>query len=99
MRKLSAYCLAGVMVVLATCVIAAVMPVPPVSAGPVIRGGAAVQWVDRGGKSDRLDLNTSVIRKQRTQKPRQKMMSGCEPVFSPLVASARADNFAGRCTA
>ena len=53
MRKLSAYCLAGVMVVLATCIIAAVMPVLPVSAGPVIRGGAAVQWVDRGGKSDR----------------------------------------------
>jgi len=98
MRKLSAYCLAGVIVVLATCVIAAIIPVLPVSAGPVIRGGAPVQWVNRGGKGDRLDFNTSVIRK-RVQKPQQKMMSGCEPVFSPLVGSARSDNFAGRCTA
>ena len=99
MRKLSAYCLAGATVVLATCAIAAIMLVPPVSAGPVTRSGAAVQWVDRGGKGDRLDLNSSIVRKHQLQQVPHKIMSGCEPVFSPLVASARANNFAGRCTA
>ncbi len=98
MRKVAAYFLAGVLVVLATCAIAAIVPVPSVNAGPVARGGTPVQWVDRSGKSDRLDLNTSVNRKLPQQRIRQRIMSGCEPVFSTLAA-ARADNFAGRCTA
>ena len=98
MRALAAYCLGGIVVALATCAIAAIIPVVPVSAGPVARDGAAVQWVNRSGKGDRLDIST-VVRKERPPRPRPRKLSGCEPAFSPLAAAARADNYAGRCTA
>lgn len=99
MRRVGAYLLAGIVVVLATFAIAAIIPVPSVNAGPVARDGAAVQRVDRHDKGDRLDINISTIRKRPARPPQRKIMSGCEPVFSPLAAAGRADNFAGRCTA
>ena len=97
MRGFAAYCLGALVVALATFAIAGVIPVPTVSAGPVAGGGAAVQWVDRHGKGDRLDLDRSVVSKTPVQ-PRPRLLDGCEPAFSPL-AGARADNFAGRCAA
>ena len=99
MRGLAAYCLTGFVAVLATCAIEAIMPAPSLSAGSVARDSADVQRVNRGGKEDRLDINTSVIRKRRPPPPQsqRKIMSGCEPVFSPL--GGRPDNFAGHCTA
>ena len=96
MRALAAYCLGGIVVALATCAIAAIIPVVPVSAGPVARDGASVQRVDRSGKGNRLDIT---VRKERARRTRPRVLSGCEPAFSPLAAAARTNNFAGRCTA
>ena len=58
-----------------------------------------VQWVDRGGKGDRLDrptarqIPTTRIGKQPT--PPQKLLVGCEPVASPLTGSQA--TIPGRC--
>lgn len=94
MRGLAACSLAAIVVAVATCAIAAVIPVPSVSARPV----AAVQWVDRTGKGDRIDVGNSSIISKQPREFRHKLLSGCEPAFSPL-AGPRADNFTGRCTA
>jgi hypothetical protein len=102
MRGVAAYCFVGVVALLATCAIAAIIPVPSVSAGPVARDGARVQWVDRSGKGDRIEPATSIIPKLPSRQLRDKapkMMSGCELVFSPLAIKTRVDNFIGRCPA
>jgi hypothetical protein len=58
-----------------------------------------VQWVDRGGKGDRLDkpvareVPTTRIGKQPVAP--QKLLVGCEPVASPLTGSTAA--VPGRC--
>ena len=99
MRGVVAYCVTGLLAALAICTIAAIIPMPAVGARPMVSGGAAVQWVDRSGKSDRLDLNKSIVEKHRLHQAPHKIMTGCEPVFSPLVHRERASNFAGHCTA
>ena len=96
MRGVAAYCLAGLLAALATCAIAAVIPASAVGARPVT---GPVQWVNRGSKGDRLDLNRSVVQKHLLHQAPHKIMAGCEPVFSPLVHRERASNFAGRCMA
>ena len=98
MRGFASYVVVGIMVVLALDLIA-----PPVGLGlsvgawPVVEPGLTVQSVDRSKKSDRLPVPTAVGKRQVPRKL-PVMLVGCDPVFSPLSASAQA-NFAGRCVA
>lgn len=101
MRGFTSYLLAGIFVVLAMDMVA-----PPIglnfsiAAWPAV--APAVQVVDRAGKGDRLQVSTSVVNRnqldQQAPAIRPVVMVGCDPVFSPLSASAQA-NFAGRCVA
>lgn len=98
MRGFMSYLLAGIMVVLALDMVA-----PPagfglaVGAWPVAKGNAAVQFVDRTHKGDRLQVPTASDR--RLMPPgAPATLIGCETVFSSLSAGARL-NFAGRCLA
>jgi hypothetical protein len=93
MRGLASYLLAGILVVLALDVIA-----PPVGLG-LARARPAidvppVQSVVRINKGDRLNI----LGKQQEPQKRPAMLVGCDPVFSPLSASAKA-NYSGRCIA
>jgi hypothetical protein len=96
MRGFASYLVAGILVVLALDFIA-----PPVGLGlsagawPIMQG-ATLYSVDRTNKGDRMPLPTTIGKQAPRKTPT--MLSGCEPVFSPLSASARA-NFAGRCVA
>lgn len=98
MRGLASYVVAGILVVLALDLIA-----PPVGLGlavgawPAVERGTALQSVDRTKKTDRMPVPTAVGKQQVPRKP-PTMLVGCDPVFSPLSASAQA-NFAGRCVA
>lgn len=97
MRGLIPYILAGILVVLALDFIG-----PPVglgmsvSAWPAVDPGQVVQSVVRAHKADRLSLPANTATPQNLKSPAT--LVGCDPVFSPLSASARA-NFAGRCLA
>lgn len=99
MRGFASYLIAGILVVLAMDIIA-----PPVGLGFALGAWSAVphdeitQSVNRAHKADRLLVPSTTVGK--TQSPRKPptVMVGCDPVFSPLSASARA-NFAGRCVA
>ncbi len=92
MRSSGIYLAAGILVVLAMDFIA-----PPagldlnVAAGPVLERGSTIQFVDRTHKSDRLALPPAV------GKPPAQLV-GCDPVFSPLSAAARA-NISRHCLA
>jgi len=98
MRGLASYLLAGILMVLAMDFAA-----PPVGLGfvvgasPVAERSAKTPFVDRTHKGDRLSLPASVG-EQQTQEPPPAVMIGCDPAFSPLSASARA-NISGRCVA
>lgn len=98
MRGFSLYLVAGILVVLALDMIA-----PPVGLGfsigawPTVESGSTIQAVDRTHKGDRLRSSTT-IGKQPMPAPPPVMLVGCDPAFSPLSASARA-NFPGRCIA
>lgn len=98
MRGFMSYIFAGVIVVVAMDVIA-----PPAGLGlavgtwPEVDKNTAAQVVDRTHKGDRLQVPTANSR--RPSPPQQPAtLVGCEPVFSSLSASSRA-NFAGRCMA
>ena len=98
MRGIASYLLAGILVLLATNLIA--LPVSLglwVDAGPALERGATTQFVDRTHKSDRLSPPTAVGKQHTPQKPPAAMI-GCDPPFSLLSASARATNL-GRCVA
>ena len=76
---------------------------PPVvglalGARPSAGGIGASQSVDRTHKGDRLRLPT-VNGREKSPTGDQKMLTGCEPVFSSLSSSAASANFAGRCIA
>jgi uncharacterized membrane protein YedE/YeeE len=58
---------------------------------------AAVQWVDRTHKSDRLDATDRVRRDRPAARKPEQILAGCEPAISPLSVSARAGNFPRRC--
>jgi len=93
MRGFASYVMAAVLVVLALDFIA-----PPVGLGLAIASGPAVdqaQIVVRSHKGDRLSV-PAVGGKVPSSSPT--VLVGCDPVFSPLSASAQA-NFAGRCVA
>jgi hypothetical protein len=88
MRGFGIYLAAGILVVLAMDFIA-----PPagldlnVAAGPVLERGSTIQFVDRTHKSDRLAPPPAVSKPPAP--PAQ--LVGCDPVYSPLSAAARAD--------
>jgi hypothetical protein len=98
MRGFAAYLLAGILVLLATNLI-----FPPVWLGlsvgarPAAEHGATTQFVDRTHKGDRLSLPAGVGNQHLPEKPAAAMI-GCDPPFSPLLASARV-NPPGRCVA
>ena len=98
MRSLAAYLVAGILVVLAMDLIA-----PPVGLGlsatarPAPEDAAIHQSVVRTQKSDRLHLPATIGKRQVPQKP-PTVLVGCDPLFSPLTASAHA-NLSGRCLA
>jgi hypothetical protein len=98
MRGIATYLMAGTLVLLAMDFV-----VPPVGFGlavratPVAEPSATTQIVDRTHKGDRLSLPTSVG-EQQTPEPPTAAMIGCDPPFSRLLASARA-NVSGRCVA
>lgn len=98
MRCVASYLFAGLFVVLALDIIA-----PPAGLG-FSRVGAApapayapLHVVDRANKGDRLPVTTISKREPEAKAP-PKMLTGCEPAFSPLSVSARA-NFARSCAA
>ena len=97
MRLLTSYATIGALVLLALDVLA-----PPVGLGlsvhawSVVPPGNTLQTVDRSHKGDRLDISVTTVEKRRVRTSPPKMMIGCDPVFSPLSAGARA-NYPGRC--
>ena len=105
MRVFAAYVVAGCLLLVASALLA-----PPegfvlsYGAGSVApRMSVPLQNVDRTNKGDRLALPTGQpVQLKLTPAPSGKpsnsrMPSGCDPAFSPLVASA--GNFARRCVA
>jgi hypothetical protein len=99
MRGFVSYIVAGILVVLALDFIA-----PPVGLGlalgawPSVQDALIVQSVNRTSKTDRLFVPRSTVRKKQLPHKSPAVMVGCDPVFSPLSASAQA-NFSGRCIA
>ena len=98
MRGVMSYFLAGIVVLVAMDAVA-----PPAGLGlaigawPSVDANVAEQVVDRTHKGDRLQV--PMANSGRTSPASAPvMLIGCEPVFSSLSASSRA-NFAGRCVA
>ena len=98
MRGFVLYLVAGIMVVVAMDLIA-----PPAGLGLAVGAWSAheqesvLQSVNRTTKSDRLSVPKAIGKQQVPRNP-PIVLVGCDPVFSPLSASARA-NFSGRCVA
>lgn len=96
MRNFVAYLLLGVAAVLALDAVA-----PPVGLGlavgawPSIPDSFVGQVVDRTHKADQLQVPLTTGR-QMSPPRTPAILVGCEPVFSSLSASSRA-NFSGRC--
>jgi hypothetical protein len=67
-----------------------------VGAAPAPKNDQMLQTVDRSGKGDRIPV--TIIGKQLPEpvKTRPTVLTGCDPAFSPLSASARY-NFARSC--
>jgi hypothetical protein len=99
MRGIASYLLAGVFVVLALDIVAppAGLGFSPVGASPSSVNNMTLQSVDRTNKGDRVPVTTIGKNLPVQQKP-QKMLTGCDPAFSPLSAQARV-NFARSCVA
>lgn len=106
MRGIASYLLAGVFVVLALDIVAppAGFGFSPLGASPSAINNVTLQSVDRTNKGDRVPVTTigknqpgNELKNEAEQKP-QKMLTGCDPAFSPLSAQARA-NFARSCVA
>lgn len=98
MRRFASYSVASILVLLVAIFIAPASWLGlPVGARTVVEHGMAPQTVDRSRKSDRLVLPVTVIGKQQ-QAPAMpdKILDGCDPVFSPLSSGAKA-NLPGRC--
>jgi hypothetical protein len=97
MRGLIPYILTGILVILALDFIG-----PPlgltmtVGAWPAVDQLQTAQGVVRDHKADRLSPPMTIGKPQDVKSP--VALVGCDPVFSPLSASAQA-NFAGRCLA
>jgi hypothetical protein len=99
MRSLISYLSAGALIVLALDFIAPPIGFRlPVKAWPAMEQGALMQSVDRSHKADRLVPPAALAKRPSVTKPAT-VLVGCDPAFSPLSASARANNFPGRCVA
>ena len=98
MRGFASYLIAGLFIVLALDLVAPPVGLgfSPVGAAPA-PAYASQHVVDRANKGDRMPVTTISKRQPETQVP-PKMLTGCEPAFSPLSVSARA-NFARSCAA
>ena len=89
-RGIAAYLLIGILVVLAMDFVA-----PPVGLGlaagvrPRADESAIVQSVDRLHKGDRLPVPSISVGKQLAPRQSPEVLVGCEPVFSPLSATAK----------
>lgn len=97
MRGFISYLTASVFVVLVLGILAPMtgFGYSPVGASPAVFGrDSGLQSVDRTNKSDRIPVMK--VGKRQTRTPTPPMMAGCDPAFSPLAASARA-NFARSC--
>ena len=96
MRGFISYVFVGILAVLALDLFAAPAGFGlSVAALPVVESGVQLQTVDRTNKRDRIPVSSTVSKKPQKSRP---VLVGCDPVFSPLSASAQA-NFAGRCVA
>lgn len=98
MRHFAAYLTAGILVLLATNLVA--LPVSlglSVVAQPVTERGETTQFVDRTLKADRLRVPATVGGERSLETPPAKLI-GCDPPYSPLLTSARIDA-PGRCVA
>jgi hypothetical protein len=100
MRGLVPYILGGVLVVLALDFIAPPVGLslafgtwPTAGASPSVSTPAPLQQVDRTHKADRLDVTTTIGKRQ-PPAASPVAVEGCEPSFSPLTAKA---TVAGRC--
>jgi len=94
MRDLVSCFAAGALAMLAVLTIA--QPGDANTSDPMAAPPAAIQTVDRSNKGDRLTPATAV--KPAAPQERPRMMTGCDPAFSPLSVSAQ-NNFAARCVA
>ncbi|HMJ41774.1 MAG TPA: hypothetical protein VK522_05780 [Pseudolabrys sp.] len=96
MRGFVSYLIAGILVVLALGMIAPLVALSPVGASPAVsNSNGTLQFVDRTNKGDRVPVTT--VSKQKPETPRPPtLLVGCDPAFSPLAVSARA-NFARSC--
>ena len=91
MRGFASYLLAGILVVLAIDFIAPPVGLGlPVGAWPTVEQGSSAQSVNRIHKGDRLNVPMA-IDKSPAQRNLPTVLVGCDPVFSPLSASARAN--------
>ncbi|MFN3657884.1 MAG: hypothetical protein ACK4UO_11570 [Pseudolabrys sp.] len=102
MRVFAAYLLAGCLLLVASALLA-----PPegfvlsYGAGSIApRAQTPLQIVDRTNKGDRLALPSRqpMQLKLKPAPAKHEMLAGCDPAFSPLVASA-SSNFPRRCLA
>lgn len=94
MRELVSYVIAGALVISALGFLA---PPAGLAVGISAQTVQGLQTVDRRHKGNRLPEPAAAVRKQAPAR-RPAMMTGCDPAFSPLSASAKA-NFAARCVA
>lgn len=96
MRGFASYLIAGSFAVLALGMVAphSAVGILPVGAAPAAAIEAPLHTVDRANKGDRMPVTT--IGKTRPAPQAPKVLAGCDPAFSPLSASARA-NFARSC--
>ena len=98
MRWFASYVVAGILVVLAMDFLAPPIGLSlPVGAWPEVAQNSLIISVNRTNKGDRL-MVPKTIGKQQAPRKSPTILVGCDPVFSPLSASARV-NFPGRCIA
>jgi hypothetical protein len=98
MRGFALYMLAGILVVVAMDFIAPPVGLGlPVGVGPTVEQGSSAQSVNRSQKGDRLNVPTAVDKSPAPRKA-PTVLVGCDPVFSPLSASAHA-NISWHCVA
>jgi hypothetical protein len=104
MRAFASYVMAGTLLVLAMDFVAPHAGLglpgsawPVVDPRPVVDPSEVARSVIRTHKADRLITKTSTDKSQTPQK-KPAVLVGCDPVFSPLSTSAKA-NFPGRCIA
>jgi hypothetical protein len=103
MRGVASYVIAGFLVGMALNFVAP-LGFSPVAATQSAINDVTLQSVDRSHKADRAAIMTvgksqpETVGKSQSEQQSPKMLTGCDPAFSPLSVSARA-NFARICAA